>query len=211
MKSYARRFSGLVLVGLAGLVCILGLSACQTPETDGPPGMTTSSDSLSAVVSTLNPAETVGAMLKAYLQKDLGEYYRYVATSDKAVKSLDSLQAEFAPSSTDIVTDFLFLRTKFRIDSMHVVDDSALVFLTSISPPVGLLMQQANVVQRDLGPDTDLGTKMSILSERYKQAGAPTKENKAVYHLVREPSGWKVIVGWAELAADNGASGQANQ
>lgn len=138
-------------------------------------------------------------MLDAYLEKRLGEYYQYVASSDKAIKSLDSLQAEFAPTSSDLVTDFLFSHTRYQVDSTAVLDDSALVYVTSTSPDVGWVLQQAYIVERDLGSETEMGMKLSILSERYKLGGGPKEENGSVFHLVREDLGWKVIVGWADM------------
>ena len=151
--------------------------------------------------SDLGPAETVEVMLRAMLDKRLGEYYHYVSSADKEIKSLDSLQTEFSPARTDIVTDFLFSSTRFSIDSTLVYGDSAVVYLTSTAPPVPLVMQQANIVERDLGPETDMPTKMSILGERYKLSGAPREENHTTYRLVRERGGWRVNVGWAEMAA----------
>lgn len=147
----------------------------------------------------LDPAQTVTAMLQAYLGKRLGEYYGYVSTRDKRVKSLDSLQAEFAPSSADLVTDFLFAKTKFKVDSVRVLGDSAVVFVTSRSPDITYVMQQARQIERDLGPETAHETKLSILGERHKMSGAPREENKSAYLLRREPGGWRVNVGWADF------------
>jgi hypothetical protein len=137
-------------------------------------------------------------MLQAYLGKRLGEYYHFVASSEKQYKSLEELQKEFAPSSSDLVTDFLFSSTKFKVDSVTVRSDSAFVFVTARAPPVGFAVEQATILERDLGPSVELGMKLSILGERYKMAGAPVREQSTVYPLVREAKGWRVVVGWSE-------------
>ncbi|MFV1981661.1 MAG: hypothetical protein ACC655_10940, partial [Rhodothermia bacterium] len=172
-------------------------------ETPVAPGATARSSQRppQSIQSALNPAETVTAMLDAYLDKRLGEYYQYVSTPDKNLKSLDSLQAEFAPSATDLVIDFLFSATRFGIDSVRVDEDSARVYVTATSPPVGFVMQQAQIVERDLGPETDMPTKLSVLTERHRLSGAPREENQTLYRLIREGKGWRVVVGWAEMAA----------
>jgi len=140
-------------------------------------------------------------MLDAYLDKRLGEYYQYVSTSDKEIKSLDSLQVEFAPTAADLVTDFLFSATRFGIDSARVAGDSARVYVTSRSPPFEFVLQQAQIVERDLGPETDMPTKLSVLNERHRLSGGPIEENQTLYRLIREDGGWRVDVGWAAMAA----------
>jgi hypothetical protein len=142
----------------------------------------------------------VGEWLSAYLEKRLGEYYALVASSEKEYKSLEDLQAEFAPSSADLITEYLFTSTRFRVDSTSVEGDSALVFITSRSPSLEWVIEQASTVEGSLGPDVDMSMKLGIMGERFKVAGTPVDERETVYRLVREPSGWRVIVGWADMS-----------
>jgi len=151
--------------------------------------------------TSLSPEETVRQLLGAYLDKRLGEYYHLVATVDKEVKSLEALQREFAAGNSDLVTDYIFRFTSFRIDSTSVVGDSAFVYVTSQAPDVGTVMREAIVVERSLGPGSDLQTKMSLLNERLRLAGGPRVENQSLHFLVREPNGWRAVVGWAEEKA----------
>jgi hypothetical protein len=182
------------------LVLIAG-SGCSTDRTSPSEHQPTEQLESAQSQPSLSPAETVSAMIDAYLHQRLGEYYQYVSTRDKAVKSLDSLQAEFAPSAADLITDFLFSATKFTVDSTLVEGDSAWVFLTGSSPPVEFVIQNANIVERDLGPETDMSTKRSILAERYKLSGSPRVENPSVYALIREEKGWRVVIRWPEMMA----------
>lgn len=145
------------------------------------------------------PEETVRTLVGAYLGKRLGEYYNLVATVDKEVKSLEDLQAEFAPNNSDLVTDYLFQFTRFRVDSSSVEGDTALVYVTSTAPDIHRVMREAAVVERSIGPETDLTTKLSLLNERLRLAGGARVENQATYFLVREPAGWRAVVGWADL------------
>lgn len=149
----------------------------------------------------LSPEETVRQLVSAYLNKRLGEYYDLVATVDKKAKSLDELQAEFAPSSSDLVTDYLFQNTRFKIDSSSVDGDSALVYVTSRSPSIRNVVHEARVVERSLGESADLQTKMSLLRERLRMNGGPIAENHTTYFLVREPKGWRAVIGWADQKA----------
>ncbi|HUF07928.1 MAG TPA: hypothetical protein VMO47_01320 [Rhodothermales bacterium] len=151
--------------------------------------------------TSLSPEETVRQLLSAYLDKRLGEYYHLVASIDKEAKSLESLQEEFAPGSSDLVTDYMFRFTTFRIDSTSVADDTAFVYVTAEAPEIGSVMREATVVERSLGPGSDLLTKMSLLNERLRLAGGPRVENQSVHFLVREPKGWRAVVGWAEEKA----------
>ena len=151
--------------------------------------------------ASLSPEETVRQLLGAYLDKRLGEYYHLVATIDKEAKSLETLQREFAPGSSDLVTDYIFKFTNFRIDSTSVAGDSAFVYVTAETPEVGSVMREAIVVERSLGSGSDLLTKMSLLNERLRLAGGPRVENQSVHFLVREPKGWRAVVGWAEEKA----------
>lgn len=146
----------------------------------------------------LTPEQTVRELVSAYLDKRLGEYYHLVATIDKEAKSLAELQVEFAPSSSDLVTDYLFKFTSFRIDSTSVDGDSALVYVTSHSPNVERVIREAAVVERSVGADAELLTKLSLLNERLRLGGGPREENQTVYFLVREPRGWRAVVGWAD-------------
>lgn len=149
----------------------------------------------------LSPDETVRQLVRAFLDKRLGEYYHLIATVDKEAKSLESLQREFAPGRSDLVTDYIFKYTSFRIDSTSVEGDSALVYVTSEAPSVPHVMREATVVERSIGEESDLLTKLSLLNERLRLSGGPRVENQAVYFLVREPKGWRAVVGWADRKA----------
>jgi hypothetical protein len=187
---------------------IILISGCQSDHSEfdtveGDPDTTSSLRQTSRshqTVSTLSPSETVATMMEAYLDGRLGEYYSYVATIDRQAKSLDSLQAEFAPGVADIVTDFLFSNTKVEIDSTNVLGDSAIVYTTTTAPPINLVVRESQIVARDLGPETDMKTKLDILGERYRLSGGPKEQNPGAFLVVREETGWKVIVGWADMA-----------
>jgi hypothetical protein len=197
-----------LLFSLAVVILIAGCRSDST-ETGSPEGDAARAADTTSVehqpkpahrtISTLNPSETVVTMMEAYLDRRLGEYYSYVATVDRKAKSLDSLQTEFAPSAADIVTDFLFSNTDIEVDSTDVLGDSAIVYTTTTAPPVGFVVQQAQIVERDLGSSTDGKTKLDILGERYRLSGAPQEQNHGAFLLIREETGWRVIVGWADM------------
>lgn len=140
-------------------------------------------------------------LVVAYLNKRLGEYYSLVATVDKKAKTLEELQAEFAPSNSDLVTDYLFQNTRFKIDSSSVDGDSALVYVTSRSPSIRNVVHEATVVERSVGEGSDLQTKMSLLHERLRMSGGAIAETQTTYFLVREPQGWRAVIGWADQKA----------
>ena len=181
-------------------------AAAEAPAAETPAAETPAETTPDRIASAeMTPAETVTEMLKAYLGQRLGEYYHYVATSEKQLKSLEDLQAEFAPSSADLVTEYLFSKTVFKIDSTHVESDSAFVFVTSRAPSIEYVLEQAAILESNLGSDVEMGMKLSILGERYKLAGAPVDEHRSVYPLVREPAGWRVIIGWAQAPGPRSA------
>lgn len=176
------------------------LAGCGTHETAPVDGQT-SAPAVRRNADQLSPEETVKKLVSAYLNKRLGEYYDLVATVDKKAKSLDSLQSEFAPSSSDLVTDYLFQYTRFKIDSSSVDGDTALVYVTALSPNLRSVVKEATVVERSLGQDSDMATKMSLLHERLRISGGPSAENHSTYFLVREPQGWRAVIGWADQKA----------
>lgn len=178
---------------------LLAVSVCSCASEDVEPVREPSYPT--AQRSDLSPEETVKKLVRAFLDKRLGEYYSLVATIDKEAKSLEALQDEFAPGSSDLVTDYLFQYTSFRVDSSSVEGDSALVYITSEAPDIQRVVREATVVEGNLGPDTDLATKMSLLNERLRMSGGPRVENQTVYFLVREQSGWRAVIGWADEKA----------
>jgi hypothetical protein len=149
-------------------------------------------------VATMTPGETVVAMLYAYFDKHLAEYRSYVTAADRSVKSLDALEAELAPAASDLVTDFLFRFTEIHVDSTTISGDSAFVWVSALSPDLGAVLQQASIVERNLGPETDITTKLSVLNERFKIRGSPKEWNHSKYVLIKEAGQWRVHVGWAE-------------
>lgn len=178
---------------VAAFTSLILLSGCAQNQNEAQPSDTTAETRQATLLS---PQQTVLNMLDALMDQRLGEYYQYVSTRDKNIKSLDSLQAEF--SGTDLVTEFMFANTRYGIDSTVVEGDSARVYIAAASPPVQFVMQNAFVVERDLA-GSDFSTKLSILSERHKLAGSPREENNTTYWLARESNGWRVNVGWADL------------
>jgi hypothetical protein len=175
------------------LCASLLLTACT--DADRPSYTETLSEDTTTV---LTPGQTVVAMLHAYFDKRFEEYYTHVSAADQASKSVEALKAEFAPSVSDLVTDYLFRLTDVKVDSQRVAGDSALVWISALSPDIGSVVQQGAIVERSLGSDTDLDTKLNILNERLKQRGSPKEWNYSTYTLAREDGQWKVRVGWAE-------------
>jgi hypothetical protein len=185
---------------LAWLVLVTLFSACGGSDVQPAAPSPTASPAPSADKE-LSPEETVQKLVSAYLGKRFGEYYSLIATIDKEAKSLEELQAEFAPGSPDLVTDYVFQFTSFRIDSSFVEGDTALVYVTAKSPILERVVREAAVVERSLGADADLTTKMSLLNERLRLSGGGRVENPTLYFLVREPKGWRAVVGWADEKA----------
>ena len=184
------------------LVCLLLLGTCigcgDKPPTPDP---NVATQAVQTAENKLSPEETVRRFVSAYLNKRLGEYYDMVASFDKDAKSLEELQSDFAPGSSDLVTDYVFQYTIFRVDSSSVDGDSALVYGTSESPDLRAVVREARTVERSIGPGADLSTKMSLLNERLRAGGGGRVENPTVYFLVQEPRGWRVVMGWADEKA----------
>lgn len=184
------------------LACLLLIGTCLAcGDQQAATETKVSQPSVKAPENNLTPEETVRRFVSAYLNKRLGEYYDLVARFDKDAKSLEELQADFAPGSSDFVTDYIFQYTIFRVDSSSVDGDSALVYGTSESPDLRAVVREARTVERSLGADADLPTKMSLLNERLRLGGGGRSENPTVYFLVREPAGWRVVMGWADEKA----------
>ncbi len=171
------------------LLCSLLWIGCGS-ETQSPPSNPTE--------PAIDPAQTVTTFLQAYFGKQLKTYYGMVTYRDRAAKPFETLEAEFAPSSADLVTDFLFQFTQFKIDSTHVDGETAQVFVTARSPNLNFVLRDAGRIERDLGEDTELETKLSLLAERYRMSGSPKESQNSVYNLILEDGQWHVVVGWAD-------------
>ncbi|MEM6338261.1 MAG: hypothetical protein AAF752_16930 [Bacteroidota bacterium] len=143
------------------------------------------------------PGEVLGYFLGSLFEKDFDTYHKLASTPDRTAKSLDSLKVEFAPGPADLITDFVFRFTKFQVTDVQIAGDTATVQIRGTSPAPQFLMRDAQIIQRDLGADTPMETKLNVLSQRYQMAGSPTEPLEAGYRLVKEDAGWRVLVGWS--------------
>lgn len=143
------------------------------------------------------PAQTVVAYQKAWLEGDPDAAYRLHSTADKAAKSLSEFESEVA-TFMQIMQSFSN-HLSYEIKDVNVANQRAHVTVQFTQPDWDVLLPE---IPREKFWTMERGELKRSVARRYPDGNVPLMTTTETLELIKESDHWRIQLGWTKEQTD---------
>ena len=153
--------------------------------------------------SQVEVSSVLQSFINASIARQYDVYYELLSEQDRAVKSREVFLQEKQPGGVTLA-DAFYDKITYRIEHIEVDKDKAKVSVEYNYPNVEFMIKDmfGLSILSDF-TDQEIIKMKEQLSQAYQGKSLPMKTTKRQFVLVRQPAGWRVLLGWKKALSHN--------